>query len=123
MRNVLAVVSGFIIWTVLWLTSNVILIKVFPKAMEGKLFHYIGVVLGTIIIISVFMSIIAGAVTAKIASSAETIVVLMLAFILLAVGIVVELQNWSSFPVWYHICFLGFIFPSCILGRYIVRNT
>ena len=46
----------------------------------------------------------------------------MLALLILALFVPVHVSLWSTFPVWYHLVFLGSLVPLVILGSALLRS-
>ncbi len=121
-RAIFGVIAGYAAWTVLWLGGNVLLFGEAARVMgEGQAFTAAGPLVG-VIVLSVVCSIVAGLTAAKIAGSRAVGAVIVMALLLLATGIGVQLGVWELLPVWYHLAFLVFIVPVTIAsGRLGVR--
>ena len=116
MRTIFAVVAGFIAWTVLFLGSNSILSLTMPGSFKADGSTDSAAMLLLILLLSVIFSIIAGWITAKLATVNPQRNALILGIILLLVGISVQLQFWEVMPLWYHLSFLGLLIPGAIVG-------
>lgn len=108
-------VVGFIVWTVLWLGSDALIVSFPTLAPSGDLqiipTNYLLLKLAS----SVIFSIIAGLIAAWI--SGETMKApLILGFMLLIVGLMVQISAWKPIPVWYHLLFLVLLLPMAVLG-------
>jgi hypothetical protein len=116
MKRLLAVIVGFILWSVLWLCFNVALHKVgfLPAALTQPLTD--PKPLGALLLGSVLFSLIAGYVTAAIAGSSDTAAILVLGVLLLLTGIYFQSQVWHLMPLWYHLTFLVLLIPMCYAG-------
>ena len=116
MRSVLAVAAGFVVWSIIWLGCNAILAAVFPDAYRSDGAVQSAGVLSVILSASVLCSLAAGCTTATVSKGGTQRNVLILAVILLAVGLAVEIAGWHLTPVWYHIAFLILLVPATIAG-------
>lgn len=126
LRIILAIIVGFIVWSVLWVGSDAIFSAVSPDwgktsadfraAVENKTsFMLESSVLIILLIKSFIVSIISGFTTALIAreNSKSTF---GLGVLLLAFGIFIQSAHWNYMPLWYHIPFLLLLIPMTILG-------
>ena len=115
LRQILAVVGGFVLWSVLWLALN-------QALAAGGLLPEPGVVMAAplpLLVLfagSVVFSLLAGYVAAAISRSAGLKVGVILGVLLLAVGIAVQSQYWQLMPLWYHLAFLVCLLPVCVAG-------
>jgi ABC-type multidrug transport system permease subunit len=116
MRSVAAVVIGFILWSVLWLTYNVALQKagVLPSDVSKPVADAKALLL--LLFGSVCISAIAGYVAASVAKSASIVPAVTLGLLLLAAGVFFQAQYWRLMPVWYHLSFLALLLPLCLIG-------
>lgn len=121
MRATLAAVTGFVLWTVLWLGSNALLSSLTPSSFAEDGSTDSSTLIGLILVLSVLFSIIAGYVTARMAPGAATRAVWGLGIALLAVGIFVQMQYWQLFPLWYNLLFLILLLPAVLVGARIQR--
>ncbi len=119
MRSVLAVLAGFASWTVLWLTSNQILVRVFADRFAEDMTTRDPMVLGLVFLLSVVFSVIAGWVTASVARKNGVPHGIALGVIQTAVGIFVQMQVWDQMPLWYHLAFLICLLPGNVLGAWL----
>lgn len=115
-RAIAAVVSGYLLWTVLWLGFTAVAQMLFPGMVdpEQPLTHT-GVLLGYLVW-AVVISVGAGYVCAAIKKSDPAKTVMVLAGILLVSGIVAEASYWDMTPVWYHLVFLVLLVPATVWG-------
>ena len=117
MRAVLAVVAGFVLWTVLWLGGNAGLGAVFPEA--AKAFADGGALdgerdLGAALLLAAVCSFVAGRLCAAVGRARGP--VLALAVLLLVVGAAVQASAWERMPLWYHLAFLALLVPLTLVG-------
>ena len=115
-RQILAVVTGFAVWTALWFATNAALKSARPEAYsEAGATSDTGLLI-LVLFLSVVFSVIAGFITASVASRNEMKPVVILAVIQVVIGIMVELSYWSLIPTWYHIAFVLLLAPAIIAG-------
>src|SRR5262245_26065116 len=119
-RAVLAIVAGFVVWFAVATVGNLGLRWLLPgyseveKAMEFSLpMLFARLMLGAI------ASIAAGAACIAIARNSRA-AIYSFALLLLVLFVPVHIGLWAKFPVWYHIVFLGSLFPLVILGARLV---
>ena len=118
-RPALSIVTGFIVWTLVWLAVNLILIALLPGAFadDGSPAG-VGLLVGQVLI-SIVSSAAAGFVTARILRSGSYRGVLVLACLLLAVGVAVQMEHWDVQPLWSHLVFLVLLVPSTLAGGWL----
>ena len=115
-RNILSVLAGFAVWTVLWLTSNAAVAAALPSAFgEDGATNSAGILV-LFLVLSVVFSIVAGYLCVMLAREKPMRLALILGVLLLAVGIFVQIQLWDLMPVWYHLIFLALLIPGVLLG-------
>ncbi len=132
LRIILAIIVGFIVWSILWVGSDAIFSAVSPDwgktsadfraAAENKTpFTLASSVLLILLIKSFIVSIISGFTTALIAreNSKSTF---GLGVLLLVFGIFIQSAYWNYMPLWYHIPFLLMLIPMAILGGKLRRS-
>lgn len=116
-RLVLAVVVGFVIWSAVWFAAGQVIMSTMPDYFhpETQATSSSGILL-LFLLVSVVTSLVAGWATALLARSAANRAASILAGILLAVGLTVEITGWSLAPAWYHIVFLVLLVPVTLAG-------
>ena len=125
-RMILAVIAGFIAWSILWVGSDAVFSLVsadwaktstdFREAVAAqKPFALSSTVLIALLIKSFIVSIISGFITALIAKE-NTKSTFVLGVLLLLFGVFVQVGHWNYMPLWYHIPFLILLIPMTILG-------
>jgi len=116
MKQVLAVVTGYVLWSILWLGLNqaLLLLGVLTPSSTEPLTS--SKPLLVLLIGSVLLSLASGYVTARIAASAWAPCAIVLGVLLLLTGIYVEIQLWYRIPLWYHVSFLALLIPMTFLG-------
>ena len=116
LRSVLSVVTGTVVWTVLWLAFHAVMGKIYPHEYDGKTrIENISLLLITLVY-SVVLSIIAGYITAYLAKHKEMQHAFALGLLQLALGIFFQSQSWTLFPLWYHLGFLALLIPANLFG-------
>lgn len=115
-RAIGAVITAFLLWTVLWLGFTSGAQAVFPDIVdpEQPLTHT-GALVGYIAY-SVVISALAGYTCAAIRKEDPMKTVWVFAIIQLLVGIGFEISYWSMTPVWYHLAFLALVVPATVWG-------
>lgn len=116
MRTVLAILAGFVLWTVLFLGGNALLTTLAPDAFNEDGSTDSGVLLAILLLLTVLYSVLSGFVTARIAQKNQSRSGLLLGILLLLVGIGVQLQFWDVLPVWYNLAFLALLLPGAWAG-------
>lgn len=131
-RIVLAVIAGFLAWSILWVGGEQVLSAVFPDwfgahqiAFEKATFNKEPFSADTtILLFNVFrgavVSIISGYLAALIAGENKRST-LTLGIFLLAFGLFIVSMTWSIIPLWYHIIFSAMLIPMTILGGKLKR--
>lgn len=115
-RLILAVVVGFIFWTVLFLGNNALISTAFPQYFNSDGSTGSSGMLALLLALSVVFSVISGWVAGRIARLRAVSAGTVLGLVLLAVGIFVQLQYWDVMPLWYHLSFLILLLPATVLG-------
>ncbi len=115
-RNILSVLAGFAVWTVLWLTSNAAMAAAVPSAFAADGSTNSAGMLVLLLVFSVVFSIVAGYLCAMLARQKPMRLAWILGVLLLVVGIVVQLQFWDVMPLWYHLIFLALLLPATLFG-------
>lgn len=115
-RATAAVVAGFLLWTVLWLGFGAAVGAAMPEvAAPGQPVTSTGILLA-FLVYSVLISAASGWVCAAIKGARPMKSVWILALLLLAVGLGVEIAGWALTPVWYHLVFLTLLVPATVWG-------
>ena len=116
LRGVLAVVAGFVVWFAVATVGNFAIRWLAPgyteveKAMDFSLaMMFARLILGAV------ASLAAGAACIAIARG-SWVAIGALTFLLLALFVPVHLNLWATFPMWYHIVFLGSLVLLVVLG-------
>ena len=106
MRSVLSIIVGFVLWTAIWLGGNQGVKMAMPDSFAEDGSTSQPTILLGILVLSVVCSFVAGCVAARIAKANPRKHGVILGVILLAVGIMVQMQFWTVMPLWYHLAFL-----------------
>ncbi len=116
MKQILGVVIGFILWSVLWLSLNQLLLAlgIMSPTVTEPLTN--STPLLVLLVGSVLISLTSGYVTARIAGLAWALPAVALGVLLLATGVFVQLKLWYLIPLWYHLAFLLLLIPMTLLG-------
>ncbi len=118
-RDILAVVAGFAVWTVCWLTYNAALrgFGLLPKEDTSPVRSVTPLL--SLLIGSLLFSLAAGYVAASVSDSSGYVVVLVLGVVLVGVGAFMQSRVWKLMPVWYHLSFLLLLVPATLAGAWI----
>lgn len=120
-RKILAVIVGFVVWSVLWVGGNAVLLAEQSKAMaESKPVSDVGPLL-IALALSVVCSLLSGLTTGAIAKGGKA--ALVLSVLLLLVGIAVQGSAWSLMPAWYHASFLVLLVPVTLIGGRLASSS
>ncbi len=115
-RTILAVVAGAVVWALLWVGGTQAAQAALPSVLAvGQPVTDAGALAG-LIVYSVLLSMLAGYVTAAVATKEPMRAVWALAILQLALGIGFEASAWSLTPLWYHLVFLVLIVPATVYG-------
>jgi hypothetical protein len=116
MKQVFAVATGFILWSVLWLGLNQLLLVlgVMPATTSQPIADPKPLVL--LLVGSVLISLLSGYVTSRNSGMEWALPAGALGMLLLATGVFVQLKLWYLIPLWYHLLFLLLLMPMTILG-------
>jgi uncharacterized membrane protein YeaQ/YmgE (transglycosylase-associated protein family) len=126
-RIILGVIVGFVAWTILWLGSDQVLMRLSPGwygahqlALEKAIFNGTEFTADTTILAihifrSIIITVIAGFLAAYVAAENKRST-LILGVVLLLVGVMFQMMVWNYLPIWYHLIFLALLIPMTILG-------
>ena len=116
LRIILGVITGFFVWSVLWVGIDAFLRAVwtgYDKSVEAMTFTSSMLIIP--LILSAFCSIVSGFIAALTAKENKKSP-LILGVTLLIVGILVQISVWDKIPLWYHLTFLILLIPTTIFG-------
>ena len=131
-RIILAIIVGFILWSILWVGSDALMSLIsadwgktsadFRAAVENKTPYTLSAaVLVALLVKGFIVSIISGFAAALIARE-NVKSTLILGVLLLIFGIFVQAVHWNYMPLWYHIPFLVMLIPMTIFGGKLKKN-
>ncbi len=116
MKIILGVITGFIVWSILWVGVDAILRTIWTNYDESvKAMTFSSATLLVPLVLSAIVSIVSGYVAALIAKE-NTKSPLILGFLLLIVGVFVQMGVWDKIPLWYHLTFWILLVPMTVLG-------
>ena len=123
MKTIFALVAGYAVWTVIWLGGNAVFRGCgwLPKDASARIDS--GTQLLGLLVLSALCSLAAGWITAIVAKPSSIYPQLVLAFLLLATGAVVQWGLLRLMPVWYHVTFLLLIIPLVVFGASLARRA
>jgi hypothetical protein len=116
MRSIAALVSGYVLWTVLWLGGNAGLRA--AGTLPGDLTRPVlaPMPLFALLVLSVVCSLSSGYVAGAVLRSSSIRTVALLGVLLFATGCFVQSTVWHLMPLWYHLVFLGMVIPVTLVG-------
>lgn len=116
MRSAIAVIAGFLLWTVIWLGVSSLISIAMPDSFNADGSSDSALILLILLVLSVICSWLSGNLVSHIKMSASMTPAWVLGLILLLVELFLQISLWTAFPIWYHIPFLGLLIPATILG-------
>lgn len=126
-RMILAIVGGFLAWSILWVGSDQVLMSMSPDwygahqhAFEKAFVNKTAFTADTTILLmhlarEIIITLAVGFVTAYIAGENKRST-MILGILLLIVGVAVQAMAWNYIPVWYNIIFLLLLVPLTVMG-------
>ena len=122
MRSIAALVSGYVLWTVLWLGGN----AGFRAAglLPGDVTQPVlaPLPLFVLIALSLVCSLLGGYVAVAVPRSSSIRTVALLGVLLFATGCFVQSTVWHLMPLWYHLIFLGLVIPVTLVGGIVTKR-
>ncbi len=115
-KNIVAVVAGYLFWTLIYLGGNAGVRSLRPNVHDENGITTDTSTLLIHLLMSVIASIVAGFVCAKLANDKSWKFVTILAVLLLATGLVMQLTLGAALPAWYNACFLVLLVPVTLVG-------
>jgi hypothetical protein len=116
MRIAIAVIVGYVVWSVIWLVANNLMFADAGEVMAaGDPFTETRPLLG-VLALSVVCSLAGGVVAAKVGKERARAAVMGNAILLLVSGIAIQASIWALMPVWYHLVFLALLVPVTLMG-------
>lgn len=121
-RSILAFIAGLAAWVLVasLLNRGLRLALRGYAAAEPELTFTHGMMAARLVL-GALASLAAGAATRAVAPSSRR-AAWVLGAVLLAAFIPIHVRLWASFPVWYHLVFLGTLVPLVALGATLIRN-
>lgn len=115
-KNIVAVVAGYLFWTVIFLGGGAGIRSLRPAVHDENGLTTDTSTLLIYLAISIVASLTAGFVCAKLADDKSWKFVTILALLLLATGIPVQLSAGAALPFWYNAAFLLLLVPMTLIG-------
>lgn len=120
-KNIVAVVVGYVLWTALWLGGNALFFsELAEQAAAGTPITSTAPLLG-VLVLSIVCSLAAGVAAGAISRRPGPVLITGMA--LLITGIFVQAGAWTLMPVWYHLVFLALIVPVVLVGGRLPNRT
>lgn len=110
----MGIVAGYLTWTVIFLGGSAVLRAALAGVHDAEGFTTDLTALLLYLLLSFAASFLAGFATARLVGRGRP--VLILAVLLLATGIPVQLSAWDRIPVWYNLIFLAMLVPLTLMG-------
>jgi hypothetical protein len=116
LRVFLAIVAGFVVWFAVATVGNLGIRWLLPGYSEvEKAMDFSSGMLVARLALGAVASVAAGAACIAVARNARAAIYLF-ALLLVALFVPVHVGLWAKFPAWYHVLFLGLLFPLIVLG-------
>lgn len=120
-RAALAVVAGLVVWFAVATVGNLGIRWFIPGYSEvEKSMEFSSAMLFSRLALGAAASLAAGAACFATARTTPT-AVYFCASLLLVLFVPVHIDLWTKLPVWYHIVFVGSLFPLVVLGARLLR--
>ena len=119
----LAVILGYVDWTILWLGGNAILFAEAGEVIKQEQAYTDPGPLAVMVGLSILCSITAGLVTAAIAGGSAMKGLWIVAALLLLTGIGVQASFWTVMPLWYHLTFLALLVPMVMGAGVLMKKV
>lgn len=116
LRQVAAIIAGYVLWTLLWITGHMVLFTKAGEVAASGLGLSSPAMILPILLYSFFCSLAAGWCTALIDRERTRLSVLIMGGLLLLTGLGVQISDWTLMPAWYHLSFLVMLLPLSVLG-------
>lgn len=114
LKQLIGIVVGYLTWTVVFLGGSAAVRAVLAGVHDAEGMTRDPMALVLYLVLSFAASFLAGLVTARLSDALRP--VWILAALLLATGIPVQMSAWDQLPVWYHLVFLGMLVPMTLAG-------
>jgi uncharacterized membrane protein (DUF485 family) len=130
----LSVIAGFFAWVILWFGSEKVLSAIWPetigahqRAFQAAIENHTEFTANTtLLIVHIVLGIIVSAMSgflAALIAGESTRAPLILAFVLLALGILKAVMSWRYTPVWYQVIFTALLIPMVVVGGNLHSTT
>ena len=127
LRMILAVIVGFLAWSIMWVGSERVLSIASPDWFGAHQIAFEKATLNkeaftpdtTILVLNIIRGIIVTIITgflAALISGENRRSTLILGILLVAFGLVVVVMTWQIIPLWYHVLFTLMLIPMTIVG-------
>ena len=120
-RKILVGLAALIAWAVSATVFNILLRAALPgyAAAEPTMDFTLAMMIGRLLV-GAAASVVTGAVAARLAPTAQRLplgvgIILVVAFVPVHYGL------WATFPVWYHLVFLGSLIPMVLTGAKVAK--
>ena len=120
-RKILVGLAALIAWAVSATVFNILLRALLPgyTAAEPTMDFTLAMMIGRLLV-GAAASLLAGVTTARLSATAQHLplgvgIILVVAFVPVHYGL------WATFPVWYHLVFLGSLIPMVLAGAKLAR--
>ena len=123
LRSVAAIISGFIVITLLSLGADAVIMNLSPELFtgDGSTKNFVPLIFA--LLYSCFFYAAGGYVTAWIAQRFEVLHAFALALLLLVMTILATVQMFDTAPLWWHLAILILIIPSVMIGGYLRSSS
>ena len=115
-RSILSVVTGVVVWGVLWVGTGFGLHAAMPDRLTEDMTTRDPVPLVIFLGVSIILSVLAGYLCATIAGRKMLLHVTVLGILQLLIGIMFQSGVWDAMPLWYHLSFLAMVIPGHLAG-------
>ena len=127
LRMILAVIVGFLAWSIMWVGSERVLSIASPDWFGAHQIAFEKATLNkeaftpdtTILVLNIIRGTIVTIITgflAALISGENRRSTLILGILLVAFGLVVVVMTWQIIPLWYHVLFTLMLIPMTIVG-------
>ena len=121
-KSVLAVIGGYALWTVVFLAGGAAIRAAMSSVHDSDGITTDLPALLLYLLVSMVASVGAGYVAGIISKANVRRDAVILAVVLLATGIPVQMGVWDVIPVWYNLAFLILLAPLTIWGSMLVKE-
>jgi hypothetical protein len=116
LRAILAIIAGFVVWFAAATVGNLLIRALVSGYAEvEKTMNFSLIMLLARLVLGAGATIASGVAVAAVMARPRWPVPVF-ALLLVALFVPVHVSLWSKFPIWYHVVFLGSLFPSVMLG-------